>query len=356
MRGRPAVAAVSSEAPVRGGSADEEDDEATAARLAACLRSLGEVHARILGSEDPIAAASPGAEVEAQHRARALLLEEKRALGTSMEELRATMRALQEDGEWCMVRTRSSAAQLMATESVAFATRDELEKVRSQLRRSREQISEHQEARAQLKQQLEACAIAFGEAVSQEAEAQEAMRQEVDQLRQVTEDLEGRLRAKAVEIERLRYANSAVADKAGATREAWRQARDACAAALEAGALGGCMRALKDLTADTRRDTRSQTPLRLGAKHADSDDRLRLDGGLQQVGARDKLQQELQDAIHEQLWQGLDRGKSAAESWQPDLQTLRELVKSKEEQLAALHRKIRFLSEADTSESAGQQA
>mmetsp|Transcript_28463 Transcript_28463/g.94486 ORF Transcript_28463/g.94486 Transcript_28463/m.94486 type:complete len:483 (-) Transcript_28463:30-1478(-) len=321
-------------------------------RLTECLCMLEGVREQTLGVDNASAVASTEAQPQSQHDARNTLLEEKQVLASAMEKLRATMRTLQEEGELCTVKARSSAAHLMAVECLKFATQDELDKVHGQLHRSLEQVSEHKEARKRLQQQLEGCAIAFSEAVSQEAEAQDVMRHEIDQLRGVTEDLESRLRAKANETQRLRDANQVAAKNVASAVDDWRQVRTDCAVALESGALGTCMNTLKELTiAEHRPPSRSQTPVRLHFNGAYLQPAL---AGGESGGNR--LQQQLQDKIHEQLWQGLERGKGTVEMMQMHSQALRDLVSSKEEQLAALHRKIRFLSEPDIIDDQQQHA
>lgn len=286
------------------------------------MQALADLRARVLGFtsvEDLIAAEGPVHGRAVRHR----LLEDKRVLATSMENLRATMRTLQEDGECCTTRARSSAGRLLATECERLAVEDELEKVRGQLRRSRVQISEHVQAGECLARRLEACAGAFSEAISQEVESQEAVRHEVDQLRGVTEDLEGRLEAKVSELQRLREANEAAVAKVTAAANDWRQARESCEAALDASDLGTCVRAIQELIIAEQR--RQQQAAR---RPEDKEPELRPTA-CAELPPRGCSQSGLEPQL----------------PVQPDLQVLRDLVSSKEEQLAALHRKIRFLSE-----------
>eukprot|EP00449_Zooxanthella_nutricula_P044390 CAMPEP_0198589016 /NCGR_PEP_ID=MMETSP1462-20131121/133857_1 /TAXON_ID=1333877 /ORGANISM="Brandtodinium nutriculum, Strain RCC3387" /LENGTH=272 /DNA_ID=CAMNT_0044320525 /DNA_START=39 /DNA_END=854 /DNA_ORIENTATION=+ len=258
------------------------------------------------------------------------------------------MREIQEDSERCTTRARAGGAQLLAFECVVSAINDELIKLQTQLRRSQEQSAEHADAQTRLRRQLEAFAAAFNDALAQERDAQEAMRQEVDQLRQVTEDLEGRLHAKALEIERLRQANAAAVACAGVARAAWQRAQRERMVSLDEGPLGASIAALEGLLA------RPQAPDAVLAGAAGAAARG-AEGPhvLPTPAGGERLHRQLQDAIHQQLWDGLPPGKAGAfgEASEEELPAMRSLVKAKETQLAALHGKIRFLSEQDDPQS-----
>lgn len=334
----------------------------TQMQVAESTRVLEAVRSRMLGTEDPKVAASPGAEVEAQQHSRRALLEDKKLLGTAMEELRSTMRALQEEGERCTVRSRSSAARFLATKSLATASQDEIEKIHGQLRRAREQLAEHTEARSRLQEELHLCATAFGEAVAVEVEAHAGMRQEVEQLTQVTEDLEGRLRTKAHDIERARASNSEAALKVSSALERWQRARSSRSSQVEAGPLGACLKVLQQLQQHAEQPPAPPSASSTAScwqpqqqQHQQMQVSISRSGQQQQGEA--SLQQDLQEAVHKQLWSGVDHGSGSkgttCEAQPLDLPALRHLVSSKEEQLATLHRKIRFLSESEPYDASG---
>lgn len=213
------------------------------------------------------------------------------------------MRALQEEGERCTLRSRTIAARLLSTKAQSIASQDEVTKLRGQLRRAREQVAENIEARIGLDEELRICAAAFSHAVSDEAEAHMGMRQEVDQLTHVTEDLERRLREKAIDIEKAREANAKAAKTVAAMLEQWRTGRAAQVAAVDCGPLGECLTVLRAVAA-----------------------------GRQQPSGAPQSPSLPREAQPEDV---------------PDLPALRRRVGRKEEQLAGLHRKIRFLTEAE---------
>jgi len=314
------VSLTSSEAPHCSSEAEEGgngNDAGMEAQIAAsCASTLEHVRRCMVGTENPLVAASPGAEVEAQQQARRALLEEKRVLGNAMEELRSTMRGLQEDGERCIHSSRTSASRLLASRALTSASQDEVNKVKGQLRRSREQVAEHVEATMQLREELQLCAGAFSDAVSQEADAHVAMRQEVEQLTQVTEDLEARLRAKSHDIAKAKEANLEAASRVAAALEQWATSHRTRTAAIDQGPLGDCLDALRSV-ASGQPSQRTRT------------------SGAAQVGATGPSAPPSEPKV------GVQQDIEVL-----DVTTLRFLVTSKEEQLAALHRKIRFLTES----------
>eukprot|EP00429_Kryptoperidinium_foliaceum_P072947 CAMPEP_0176054716 /NCGR_PEP_ID=MMETSP0120_2-20121206/27228_1 /TAXON_ID=160619 /ORGANISM="Kryptoperidinium foliaceum, Strain CCMP 1326" /LENGTH=386 /DNA_ID=CAMNT_0017388189 /DNA_START=81 /DNA_END=1239 /DNA_ORIENTATION=+ len=318
-------------------------------QLFACAKLLADARAEFLGPEDASVAGIPAPEMTQPHAMRQALLEEKRALGVSMEALRSTMRSLQEEGETCTTRARASAADYLASECLLLAVQDNFRKVRNQLRRSREQVEEHEQANDKFRQQLEACAFALGDTIAQESEAHEAMRQEVEQLRQVTEDLEARLRTKASEIERLSGANAVAVRKVGAATERWRLARRQRASDVDRGPIGICLSTLRDVASRLGPDSALALPSpqsgHCGAWLAQTPP-----PAVPAPSEGERLQRELQDTIHTQLWEGLDPVCKIGEVGM-DLPTLRRLVSNKEEHLAVLHRKIRLLAECGASDA-----
>ena len=163
---------------------------------------------------------------EALCEARGKLLEEKRELGCSMEELRAMMRVLQEGGEVTTLRGRAHEALRVAAEARLAASHDELAKAQGQLRRSALQREEHREARERLREELSQCLANFQAVLSAEEEAQAAVRQEVGQLRAVTQDLEERLRAKVLETAELNEAGRGAAERLAAAEREWQTSRE----------------------------------------------------------------------------------------------------------------------------------
>jgi len=305
----------------------------TVAQMAAtCMSTLETVRMSMIGTEDAKVASSPGAHVEAQQQARCTLLEDKRVLGSAMEELRSTMRALQEGGERCTFRSRTCAARLLATRALTAASRDEVCKVQAQLRRAREQLAEHRSAKSRVQEELLLSAAAFGEALSQEAEANICMRQEVDQLTQVTEDLESRLRAKSADIAKAKEANAEATSKVATALERWRNLREARKDALDHGPLGDCLAVLRLVASGQGLQSGStaekdQPPVaKLQSTTAD---------GHPAAAPRQ----------NEASATSLGRPPPPQKDFEAlDLAELRHLVSCKEEQLATLHRKIRFLT------------
>lgn len=345
------------------------------AQMAQSLQALESVKTGLLGGETVAAVVASSKTEDDGYGKRHDLLDGKKSLATAMEQLRATMRNLQENGEMFMTQERASAADHLAVESVQFATQDELRKTKSQLGRSREQSEEHRGAKTRLKQQLEACAIAFGEAIQAESEAQEAMRQEIDQLGGVNEDLDLRLKAKMAEVEKLKAVNGSAIEKSAVFAGRWRAARGDCSAAFGATPLGPCANALKEMIQAVSANSLSPSVApelprslrevgspsgicKVPAKIGDNAANFKFGEVTAPANVSretNNLQQELKETIHEQLWQGFSRsgtgsasavaGSASESSWPPDERTLQELVSRKEEQLATLHRKIRYLSE-----------
>jgi len=305
-------------------------------RLTECLQQLNDFWDVALGGPDsPSAALRADSDGRQCHALRQSLLEEKANLTASMESLRATMRTLQEEGERRTTQAQRDATELMMMECRKTATLDDLDKVSSQLRRSREQQKEHSQACNLLRQHLDSFAAAFNDAVAQEVETQESMRIEIDQLRGVTEDLQTRVCSKAEEGERLRAANKASEEELDMARRAWRAARMDCVTALRNSEWGQCNRALQELLSideDGGGGGPQTTTSNLVVAAPPTDERLEA---------------RLEDTIAKRL-ACEDVNKSKLESL--DLQVLRDMVSGKEEQLAALHAKIRFLSETDSPE------
>ncbi|CAE8611281.1 unnamed protein product, partial [Polarella glacialis] len=97
---------------------------------------------------------------------RSVLLKQKQALGFRMEELRATMRRVQEDGELCITAAREEAALHSLDLVLAAGQRDELTVLKQQLARSRQQNSEHLQAEQELRAELARTSATFQDAVA----------------------------------------------------------------------------------------------------------------------------------------------------------------------------------------------
>lgn len=210
-------------------------------RAAECLRLLSHARETALGPQETGDLAELGAPAaQAQHEARCALLSEKRTLGSAMEELRATMRSVQEDIERYVTETSVFTAQQSAAGAKNSTARDELEKVQGQLQRARQQSAEHMRSRVRMQQELPRCASVFQKLLDQESEAHGAVQHEVGQLQQVVRDLESRLRTKAGEIEQLKRDDIQTGEELAAAVESWRSAREFCSADLEGGPFGHC--------------------------------------------------------------------------------------------------------------------
>jgi len=213
-----------------------------------CLQILESSHQDLakMGSRDnPTAMAWCDANSEGQTRCR--LLAEKRSLGRSMEDLRATMRSVQEQCERCTVEMRNTTAVEASARTMLLSTHDELAKVHAQLRRATQQAADHIEARRRLGQALTEFAESFQNIVGQEVEAHAAIDHEVSQLKQVVHDLENRLRSKSGEIDRLVRANVKASEEVTALMADWRRERDDCLASLEDSPLEICTEFLATL-------------------------------------------------------------------------------------------------------------
>lgn len=305
------------------------------AQVTACSQILEAARAYALGPESPAAAASAGPQVEAQHQKRQGLLEEKRLLAVTMEELRSTMRGLQEEGEKATAAAHSSSVRALATRTMVFASQDELDKVREQIRRSREQVAQHAEANGRLTRELHSCTAAFSEAIAAEMDSHANIQQEVEMLTKVTEDLESRLRNKTHDIEQARESNAEARAMVATATENWRRAHRLRATAFERGPIGACLSLLQQAQANLRQ---TGTQLRPSSGTAGADQLIRREGLPQEVPAQGVV-------VHGHGQQSARAELPPGESHTLDLATLRQLVSSKEEQLATLHRKIRFLSE-----------
>lgn len=233
-----------------GGSCSDQATSLLGAQALECLRILqaNQQDLAEAGSPDhPNLRAWSDASMEAQGETRCALLAEKRNLGASMEELRATMRSVQEQCERCTVETRSTTALQASARTLLVSTLDELSKVHAQLRRSTQQAADHIEARRRLTQALSESADNFQTFIAQEVEAQSAIQHEVVQLQQVVRDLESRLRSKSGEIDRLVRANGKASEEVAVLMANWRREHDDCLASLEDSPLDTCTEFLSKL-------------------------------------------------------------------------------------------------------------
>eukprot|EP00931_Biecheleriopsis_adriatica_P060263 TRINITY_DN36176_c0_g1_i1.p1 TRINITY_DN36176_c0_g1~~TRINITY_DN36176_c0_g1_i1.p1 ORF type:complete len:281 (+),score=76.01 TRINITY_DN36176_c0_g1_i1:123-845(+) len=170
-----------------------------------------------------------------EHADRSELLSQKQSLGHDMEELRATMRRLQEDGERCSNEARECEAVGALDLVRASVHRDKLATLRAQIRRSRQQSCEHFEAVQELRAELGRAAATYQEVSSLEGEMQSAVEIEIAQLQQVVHDLAARMESKAAEIERLERANEWAASEVVTSGKRWQQVSSQRQAALESG-------------------------------------------------------------------------------------------------------------------------
>uniref|UniRef100_A0A7S1KWP6 Uncharacterized protein n=1 Tax=Alexandrium catenella TaxID=2925 RepID=A0A7S1KWP6_ALECA len=218
------------------------------------------------GSHDhPALLAWSDASMEAQGEARCAALAEKRNLGASMEELRATMRSVQEQCERCTVETRNTAAVEASARTLLASAHDELAKVHAQLRRSTQQAADHIEARRRLTQALGEFAEAFQGMIAQEVDAHGAIQHEVAQLQQVVRDLDTRLRSKSGEIDRLVRANTRASEEVTALIASWRREHDDCLASFKDSPLGTCTEFLGKLATRQPPEPVQQQPSKTGA-------------------------------------------------------------------------------------------
>mmetsp|Transcript_131461 Transcript_131461/g.408678 ORF Transcript_131461/g.408678 Transcript_131461/m.408678 type:complete len:260 (-) Transcript_131461:45-824(-) len=218
------------------GSCGDQSQSQVGVQALECLHILESNHQTLSKVELPNTVNAPSwrdASMEAQGEARGNLLAEKRSVGGSMEELRATMRSVQEQCERCTVETRNSTAMYASSRTMLVSTHDELAKVHAQLRRATQQASDHLEARRRLGHALTDCAESFQNIIGQEVEAHAAIQNEVLQLQQVVRDLESRLRNSSGEMDRLVRANAKASAEVTALMVSWRQEHDECLAGLE---------------------------------------------------------------------------------------------------------------------------
>jgi len=250
-----------------------------------CLRMITMTRSRVLeAGPDPLATAS----IDANKRCS--LLQEKQTLSRSMESLREKMRNTQQINERYAEKARSSLTKLVESECLLIATQDELRKVRMQSRRSKEQIEEHREACVSLRESLKARVQDLAQVLRGEKCVLEIVKQEIGQLAHVIEELGGRLQIKTSEVHDLQMANQELVDRISASKNALAAAagrRGNDPAAVDNGPLGSCIKMLSSLSSSAEES------------------------------------------------QAVDM----------DLPTLRDLVSCKDMQLAALHRKIRHLTE-----------
>ncbi|CAJ1350928.1 unnamed protein product, partial [Effrenium voratum] len=161
--------------------------------------------------------------LSADHADRNELLEQKHVLSSQMEELRATMRNVQEDGEHCSDQARQFEAEGALDLIKVAAQRDKLQTLREQLQRSRQQAVEHRRAERELRAEIERAKATFHEVISVELEVQAAVRNEIGQLRQVVQDLAARIETKMDEISRLEQANEWAAAEVSSAAQRWRE-------------------------------------------------------------------------------------------------------------------------------------
>eukprot|EP00933_Yihiella_yeosuensis_P072826 TRINITY_DN81364_c0_g1_i1.p1 TRINITY_DN81364_c0_g1~~TRINITY_DN81364_c0_g1_i1.p1 ORF type:complete len:340 (-),score=101.41 TRINITY_DN81364_c0_g1_i1:271-1290(-) len=168
------------------------------------------------------------------HEDRSSLLTQKKSLGSQMEELRATMRSVQEDGEVCTNELREFEIAQALDEVLIAAKRDELATLKEQLKRARQQGAEHAAVEQELRNELERASATYEDLVTGEAETQRAVRQEIAQLQQVVQDLRARMDAKGFEMEHLENVNVRAAARVAFATKKWQDARSNRLAALQA--------------------------------------------------------------------------------------------------------------------------
>jgi len=309
-------------------------------RAAECLKILDGARAEIAGFETGTPAMAASGE------ARRKLLSEKRALGAVMEELRATMRSVQEQCEQCTVETRNTAAMEASAQTLTLAVSDDLRKVRGQLQRAAQQVAEHLEAQGRLGQELSQCAEAFHGIVAQELEAHAAVEHEVLQLQQVVRDLECRLRSKSGEIDRLVRAKTTAAAEVRSLKQCWQRERNLCMKSFSEGPLATCSALLRSIRGDAGSGEGGAGPppprqpvLEPTRLPKPSDGPSSLPSLLRPSAPTSKMKEQ------GKCGEAAATSNTSAAGQHADIQALRMAVGKREEQLAALRRKIRYLSE-----------
>ncbi|CAK9017761.1 unnamed protein product [Durusdinium trenchii] len=151
------------------------------------------------------------------------LLEQKQLLSSQMEELRATMRNVQEDSERSSDEARQCEAEAALDLSQLAALKDQLQTLREQIQRSKQQQVEHRRAERELRVEMDRAKATFQEVISVEMDVQIAIRSEIGQLQQVVQDLETRIETKMLEIDRLEQANTWARSEVFASGTRWRQ-------------------------------------------------------------------------------------------------------------------------------------
>ncbi|CAL1157584.1 unnamed protein product [Cladocopium goreaui] len=154
---------------------------------------------------------------------RKVLLERKQLLSSQMEELRATMRQVQEDSERSSDEARQCEAEAALELSKVAALRDKVQTLLQQIQRSQQQALEHRRAERDLRVEMERAKGTFQEVISVEMDVQMAIRNEIGQLQQVVQDLANRIETKMSEIDRLEQANSWARAEVSGSVTRWRQ-------------------------------------------------------------------------------------------------------------------------------------
>lgn len=154
---------------------------------------------------------------------RKVLLERKQLLSSQMEELRATMRQVQEDSERSSDEARQCEAEAALELSKVAALRDKVQTLLQQIQRSQQQALEHRRAERDLRVEMERAKGTFQEVISVEMDVQMAIRNEIGQLQQVVQDLANRIETEMSEIDRLEQANSWARAEVSGSVTRWRQ-------------------------------------------------------------------------------------------------------------------------------------
>lgn len=188
-------------------------------QLARCADSTICLRETVLGFGEGSPLAVLRSEAQAHQDARRELLAEKEAMAHGMEQLRERMRGLQVDCERNADLARSSTAAHVSAEALLSVADDELCKLRGQLERARRQSAEHLSAQRQLQRELAAWDESFGVAVAVEQEAFAVVQDEHEQLERVAADLDRKLHAKSTEAKRVADANHRLADDLTALQE-----------------------------------------------------------------------------------------------------------------------------------------
>merc|ERR1712039_518709 len=137
----------------------------------------------------------------------------KQGLDLAVECTRVEMRSLQGECETYLEQARSKEAQTVATQVVVVAARDKLNKINGQLRRARDQVTEHKKARKLLQTQLSQHTSDFREMLGSTAAACLATESDLEYLRQICSELEERIQVKAQEVETLRLQRTSMHDR-----------------------------------------------------------------------------------------------------------------------------------------------